>query len=74
MMNPPFSLKRGTDKEYKFVDQALAQLEDGGLLFTVLPYPAMCKPKAYDTWRKNEPCLSGYHPHPLYVVCTHFPE
>ena len=22
----------------------------------------------------NEPCLSGYHPHPLYVVCTHFPE
>ena len=23
---------------------------------------------------KNVPCLSGYHPHPLYVVCTHFPE
>ena len=22
----------------------------------------------------NGPCLSGYHPHPLYVVCTHFPE
>ena len=22
----------------------------------------------------DEPCLSGYHPHPLYVVCTHFPE
>ena len=22
----------------------------------------------------NKPCLSGYHPHPLYVVCTHFPE
>ena len=20
-----------------------------------------------------QPCLSGYHPHPLYVVCTHFP-
>ena len=20
-----------------------------------------------------DPCLSGYHPHPLYVVCTHFP-
>ena len=26
------------------------------------------------TSRWNEPCLSGYHPHPLYVVCTHFPE
>ena len=30
-------------------------------------------------WRRQvkvftEPCLSGYHPHPLYVVCTHFPE
>ena len=23
---------------------------------------------------KFGPCLSGYHPHPLYVVCTHFPE
>ena len=22
----------------------------------------------------NKACLSGYHPHPLYVVCTHFPE
>ena len=24
--------------------------------------------------KSNEACLSGYHPHPLYVVCTHFPE
>ena len=23
---------------------------------------------------KIKACLSGYHPHPLYVVCTHFPE
>ena len=23
---------------------------------------------------KKLPCLSGYHPHPLYVVCTNFPE
>ena len=22
----------------------------------------------------KQACLSGYHPHPLYVVCTHFPE
>ena len=53
MMNPPFSLKRGADKEYKFVDQALRQMEDGGVLFSVLPYSAMCKPKGYDKWRKN---------------------
>ena len=25
-------------------------------------------------WTNYEACLSGYHPHPLYVVCTHFPE
>ncbi|MCH8043585.1 MAG: N-6 DNA methylase [Planctomycetes bacterium] len=53
MMNPPFSLKGAKDKEYKFVDQALAQMEDGGILFAVLPYPAMCKPKGYDTWRRD---------------------
>ena len=53
MMNPPFSLKRGSDKEYKFIDQALAQMEDGGLLFAILPYPAMCKPKGYDVWRRD---------------------
>ena len=53
MMNPPFSLKRSTEKEYKFIDQALAQMEDGGILFSVLPYPAMCKPKGYDIWRRD---------------------
>ena len=53
MMNPPFSLKSSTEKEYKFIDQALAQMEDGGVLFSVLPYPAMCKPKGYDIWRKD---------------------
>ena len=26
------------------------------------------------TLANKHPCLSGYHPHPLYVVCTHFPE
>lgn len=53
MMNPPFALKSGAEKEYKFVDQALAQMQDGGILFSVLPYPAMCKPKGYDIWRKQ---------------------
>lgn len=53
MMNPPFALRRGAEKEYKFIDQALAQMEDGGVLFSVLPYAAMCKPKGYDIWRKR---------------------
>lgn len=54
LMNPPFSLRRGSEKEYKFVDQALAQMEDGGMLFAILPYSAMCKPKGYDKWRKEQ--------------------
>jgi len=53
MMNPPFALKRDSEKEFKFVDQALAQMQDGGLLFAVLPYPAMVKRGGYFNWRKN---------------------
>jgi len=54
MMNPPFALKKGTDKEFKFVDQALAQMQDGGTLFSVLPYGAMVRPSQYRSWRKNQ--------------------
>ena len=59
MMNPPFSLKSSTEREYNFVDQALNQMEVGGVLFTVLPYSAMCKPRGYDIWRKNS--LISHH-------------
>jgi type I restriction-modification system DNA methylase subunit len=54
MMNPPFSLKKGTEKEYKFVEHALHQMQHGGLLFSVLPYSAMVKPGGYRGWRKNQ--------------------
>ena len=53
MMNPPFSLPRSDEKEYKFVDHALAQMQRGGLLFCILPYPAMVKPRGYKTWRRD---------------------
>lgn len=53
MMNPPFSLKRGDEKEYKFVDHALKQMEHDGLLFSVLPYSTMVRPGGYRTWRKE---------------------
>lgn len=53
MMNPPFSLKRGDEKEFRFVDHALSQLEHGGLLFSVLPYSAMVRPGAYRGWRRD---------------------
>jgi hypothetical protein len=53
MMNPPFALKRSDEKEFKFVDQALQQLQHGGLLFSVLPLACMVKPGIYKSWRKN---------------------
>ena len=53
MMNPPFALKRSDEKEFRFIEQALAQTEHGGLLFSVLPYSVMVKQGVYKTWRWN---------------------
>ena len=50
LMNPPFAQD---DKEYVFVTHALRQMEDHGLLFSVLPYSVMVKPGAYKEWRKS---------------------
>ena len=50
LMNPPFSLR---DKEYDFVTHALAQMEQGGLLFSILPYSVMAKSGPSKTWREN---------------------
>lgn len=54
MMNPPFALKRSDEKESRFIDQALTQMEHGGLLFSVLPYAVMVKPGAYRYWREHQ--------------------
>ncbi len=54
MMNPPFSLKRSDEKEFKFIEHALKQMQDGGILFSVLPYSSMVRPGAYLTWRKEQ--------------------
>lgn len=53
LMNPPFALKRSDEKEYKFVEQALKQIEDGGILFSILPYSCLIKKGKYLTWRKE---------------------
>lgn len=53
LMNPPFALKSDNEREYKFIDQALRQMQHGGLLFSVLPYSAMVKPGEYQRWRKD---------------------
>lgn len=51
LMNPPFALK--DVKEYEFVDHALNQMVDGGILFSILPYSLMAKSRAPKTWRQN---------------------
>lgn len=53
LMNPPFALKRSDEKEYKFVDYALNQMQDGGVLFSFLPSSVMIKIGQPLTWRKN---------------------
>lgn len=58
LMNPPFALRSNDEKEYRFVDHALLQMQDGGLLFVVLPYSALAKGDVYQGWRT---ALLGHH-------------
>jgi type I restriction-modification system DNA methylase subunit len=53
LMNPPFALKKDDEKEYKFIDNALTQMEDGGLMFVVIPSTIMFKGKQFKQWRQN---------------------
>lgn len=52
MMNPPFALKKGDEKEYRFIEQALKQMEDGGILFAVLPISVLIENETKE-WRKD---------------------
>lgn len=53
LMNPPFPKKKSDKKEYLFIEQALKQMQDGGLLFCVLPYPCLVKSGSYLKWRET---------------------
>jgi type I restriction-modification system DNA methylase subunit len=53
LMNPPFALKNSDEKEYKFVDYALTQIQDGGLLFSILPSSEMVRGGSYLGWRRK---------------------
>lgn len=50
LMNPPFSQKT---KAYEFIERTLAEMEDGGLLFSVIPYPTMVKQAQYKSFRER---------------------
>jgi type I restriction enzyme M protein len=53
LMNPPFALKSSDDKEYRFVQHALDQMEDGGILFSVLPVSVMFESGQEKVWRES---------------------
>lgn len=53
LMNPPFPKKKTDYKEYLFIEQALKQMQYGGVLFSVLPYSCMIKEGNYLLWRQN---------------------
>jgi type I restriction enzyme M protein len=54
LMNPPFALKDKDEKEYNFMQHAIDQMEDGGLLFAIVPLSVMLKGGGYKAWRKNK--------------------
>jgi len=54
LMNPPFALKSNDEKEYRFVQHALDQMDHGGLLFSVLPLSSMFEGGEEKEWRLNK--------------------
>ncbi len=52
LMNPPFALKKGDEKEGDFIDYALSQMEDGGILFVIVPISVMVEGSGKN-WRKE---------------------
>lgn len=53
LMNPPFPKKKTDYKEYLFIEQALKQMQNEGILFSVLPYACMVKGGGYLAWRNR---------------------
>lgn len=51
LMNPPFPNKKTDDKEYAFIVQALKQMQNDGLLFSVIPRSTLVKQSKYRAWR-----------------------
>jgi len=53
LMNPPFALKRDDEQEYTFIEHAMEQMDNEGLLLCVIPISVMyASGQEYD-WRKR---------------------
>jgi len=53
LMNPPFALKNSKEKEKDFIDYALKQMDDGGILFAIVPISVMVEGGTGKNWRKE---------------------
>lgn len=51
LMNPPFALKKGDEKEYKFIDFGLTKIKKGGTLLAVVPNSILAAGKQERNWR-----------------------
>jgi len=78
LMNPPFALQKSDEKEYRFVQHALEQMQDGGLLFSVLPVSTMFEQGEEKEWRKNNLlknntllCVITFPPELFYPIGVH---
>lgn len=54
LMNPPFALKSKDENEYKFIQHALNQMEDGGLLFAIIPLSVVIQSGENKKWRHDQ--------------------
>lgn len=52
-MNPPFALKETDEYEYRFVDAALNNMADGGLLFAIVPVSVLTEAGVVAKWRRD---------------------
>ena len=53
LMNPPFAQKGSQKKEFNYIEQALKQMQDDGLLFAILPMSVLLKGGEELTWRRE---------------------
>jgi type I restriction enzyme M protein len=53
LMNPPFALKRDDEQEFTFIEHALKQMSDNGLLLTIVPVSVMYSGGKDLAWRKR---------------------
>jgi type I restriction-modification system DNA methylase subunit len=53
LMNPPFALKRDDEQEFTFINHALEQMVDEGLLLCVVPVSVMYASSRELEWRKR---------------------